>query len=158
MDVLVYAAICAEGEEHACAYHLLSTVVQRVYGLSALPCIARERGGKPYFPDRPDICFNLSHSHGAVVCAVHNRPVGVDIEKFRSAPKRLAGGMEDRVFFYRWTAKEASVKREGKGIGALRRDFEADPLCQSSEELLPGWIVTVCPSEKVEVRFLREEG
>lgn len=158
MDVLVYGARCAEGEEHSCAYRLLSTVVQKVYGLLALPDIARECGGKPYFPDRPDICFNLSHSHGAAVCAVHTRAVGVDIEKLRSAPKRLAGGLDDRAFFYRWTAKEASVKRDGKGIAQLCRDFEPDALCQSSEELLPGWIVTVCPSEQAEVKFLRIEG
>lgn len=158
MDVLVYAALCAEGEEHSCAYRLLSVVVQRVYGLSALPDVARGERGKPYFPDRPDICFNLSHSHGAVACAVHARPVGVDIEKLRPAPKRLAGGMEDRAFFCRWTAKEASVKRDGKGIAQLRRDFEPDPLCKTSEELLPGWIVTVCPSDLSEVRFLRGEG
>lgn len=157
MDVLVYTALCPEGEEHSCVYQLLTTVVQQVYSLSALPDIAREDGGKPYFPVHPDICFNLSHSHGAVVCALHDRPVGVDIEKLRPAPKRLAGGMDDRAFFYRWTAKEASIKREGKGIGALLRDFEPDPLCQSSEELLPGWIITVCPSEKAEVRFLRSD-
>lgn len=157
MDVLVFAAPCAEGEEHSHAYRLLSVVIQRVYGLSTLPCIAREEGGKPYFPDRPDICFNLSHSYGAVVCAVHDRPVGVDIEKLRPAPKRLAKGMEDRAFFFLWTAKEASVKRDGKGIGALRGCFEPDPLCQSSEEVMPGWIVTVCPSDSSEVRFQRDE-
>jgi len=157
MDVLVYAALCPKGEEHSCAYLLLSSVVQRVYGLSTLPCIAREEGGKPYFPERPDICFNLSHSYGAVVCAVHDRPVGVDIEKLRPAPKRLAAGLDDCTFFRRWTAMEASVKRDGKGIAALRRDFEPDPFCESSEELLPGWIVTVCPSGKAEVRFLRDE-
>ncbi len=157
MDVLVYAALCPKGEEHSCAYLLLSSVVQRVYGLSALPCIAREEGGKPYFPDRPDICFNLSHSHGAVACAVHDRPVGVDIEKLRPAPKRLAAGLDDRAFFRRWTAMEATVKRDGKGIAALRRDFEPDPLYESAEELLSGWIVTVCPSDSSEVRFLREE-
>ena len=157
MDVLVYATRCAVGEEHLQAYQLLSTVVQRAYGISALQNIARESGGKPYFPDCPDICFNLSHSYGAVACAVHDRPVGVDIERLRPAPKRLADGMEDIAFFYRWTAKEATVKRDGKGIGALIRDFDPVPLCQSSAEILPGWIVTVCPSEKAEVRFFRFE-
>ena len=92
-----------------------------------------------------------------MVCAVHDRPVGVDIEKLRPAPKRLSGGMEDHAFFCRWTALEATVKRDGKGIAALRSGLEPDALCVSSGELLPGWIITVCPSERVEVRFFLDE-
>lgn len=155
MDVSVYGALCSEGEERACAYRLLTIAVQELYGVFPLPNIARENGGKPYFPERRDICFNISHSHGAVVCAVHDRPIGVDIEKLRRAPKRLAGSMEDREFFRLWTAKEASVKRCGKGIGALLRDLEPDPLCCTFEDFLPGWIVTVCPSETAKIRLVR---
>lgn len=158
MDVYVYGAFCDPGTEHDAAWKLLDRAVAEVFGESVLPAVTRESRGKPYFPDRPDICFNLSHSRGAVVCAVHDRAVGVDIEKMRSAPKRLAAGLDDHAFFLRWTAKEASIKRDGKGIDALRRDFEPDHLCRSSEELLPGWIVAVCPSEPAEIRFLRDEG
>lgn len=156
MDVFVYGALCAAGAERECAYRLLSIAVEQVYRLKALPDIACETGGKPYFPDRRDICFNLSHSHGAAVCAVHDRSVGVDIEKLRRAPKRLAGEMDDLAFFRLWTAKEASVKRDGKGIGALLRGFEPDPLCRTVEDFLPGWVVTVCPSEPGEIRFISE--
>jgi 4'-phosphopantetheinyl transferase len=114
--------------------------------------MALEAGGKPCFPDRPDICFNLSHSHGAAVCALHHLPVGIDVERLRTPPKRLAGGMTDEAFFRLWTAKEATIKRQGLGLGALLRPLEPDPLCQCLEGLLDGWVVTVCPSEAADIR------
>ncbi len=155
MEVIVYAAAGRPGEEKALAYRLLSLALEREYGLREIPETAREPGGKPYFPDRPDVCFNLSHSHGAAVCVLHDKPVGVDVEKLRPAPKRLADGLTDEAFFRLWTAKEATVKRRGEGIAALRRLKEPDPLCQCLENLLEGYIVTVCPSEPAAVQTVR---
>ena len=157
MEVIVYAAAGRPGGEKALARRLLALALEREYGLRGMPETAREPGGKPYFPERPDICFNLSHSHGAAVCAIHDRPVGVDVEKLRPAPKRLAGGLKDEAFFRLWTAKEATVKRRGEGIAALRRLEAPDPLCQCLEGLLEGFIVTVCPSEPAAVRTVRIE-
>lgn len=151
MQVSVFCAECAGGTEHESAWRLLALVLKQVYGTEELPRVEREPEGKPFFPERRDICFNLSHSHGAVACAVHDAPVGVDIERLRRAPKRLAGEMNDRDFFRRWTTKEASSKRDGKGIAALLRDFEPNPLCRTFEDLLPGWIITVCPSVQTEI-------
>ena len=129
------------------ARDLLALAAAEHWGLSPLPQIARREGGKPYFPSRPDVCFNLSHSHGAAVCALHNRPVGIDVEKLRPAPKRLAAGMADEAFFRLWTAREATIKRQGLGIGSLLKPIDPDPLCRCAEGLLEGYIVTVCPSE-----------
>ena len=157
MDVIVYAASGLEGGERALARRLLALALEREYGLRELPEIAREPGGKPFFPSRPDICFNLSHSHGAAVCALHDKPVGIDVEKLRPAPRRLAEGMEDEAFFRLWTAKEATVKRRGQGVAALLRPMEPDSLCRHLEGLLEGYIVTVCPSEEAEVRTVRIE-
>ena len=156
MDILICAASGPKGGEHELAYRLLSLALERELHLS-LPEIAREPGGKPWFPSRPDICFNLSHSHGAAVCALHDKPVGVDIEKLRPAPRRLAGGMEDEAFFRLWTAKEATVKRRGEGLSALLRTFEPAPRCRCLEGLLEGYIITVCPSEEAAVRTVRME-
>lgn len=147
MDLIIYAALCPEGGEHDLAYRLLTLAVRQELGLPHLPDIARETGGKPYFPSRPDVCFNLSHSHSAAVCALHNRPVGIDVEKLRPAPKRLAAGMADEAFFRLWTAREATIKRQGLGIGSLLKPMAPDPLCRCAEGLLEGYIVTVCPSE-----------
>ncbi|MDE7220256.1 MAG: hypothetical protein K2O45_11645 [Oscillospiraceae bacterium] len=152
MDLILYAALGPEGTEHDLALRLLALALERELGLAPPPEIAREAGGKPYFPSRPDICFNLSHSHGAAVCALHNAPVGVDVEKLRPAPERLAQGLDDEAFFRLWTAREATVKRRGQGIGALLRPLDPDPLCRCAEGLLEGYIVTVCPSEEAGIR------
>lgn len=152
MDIIVYAALGPEGGERSLARRLLAAALERELGLPELPEITREAGGKPYFPSRPDICFNLSHSHGAAVCVLHDKPVGIDVEKLRPAPQRLAGGLEDEAFFRFWTAREASIKRRGLGIAALLRPVEPDPMCQCLEGLLKGYIVTICPSEEAVVR------
>ena len=155
MDILVYAASGPDGGERTLAYHLLELALERELHLSPLPEIAWEPSGKPYFPSRPDICFNISHSRGAAVCALHDKPVGVDIEKLRPAPRRLAGDMGDEAFFRLWTAKEATIKRRGEGIGALLQPLELDPRCQYLEGVLEGYIITVCPSEAAAVRTVR---
>lgn len=151
MEIIIYAARCPAGGEHAAARRLLTLAMERELGL-APPDTARAPGGKPFFPSRPDICFNLSHSHGAAVCALHDKPVGIDIEKLRPPPKHLAKSMDAAAFFRLWTAREAAVKREGKGLAALLKPLPPDPLCQCLENLLEGWIVTVCPSEDAAVR------
>ena len=155
MDVIVYGALCPEGEERSCAYRLLALALKQECGVPRLPGIARADGGKPWFPDHPALCFNLSHSHGAAVCALHDRPVGVDVERLRPAPKRLAAGLGDEDFFRLWTAREATVKRQGRGVGALLRPLEPDRLCQCLENFLPGWIVTVCPQKNAPIRVVR---
>lgn len=152
MDLIVYAALGPKGTEHALARRLLAAALERELGLSELPEIAREAGGKPCFLRRPDICFNLSHSHGAAVCVIHDKPVGIDVEKLRPAPRRLAEGRSDEAFFRLWTAREATVKRQGLGIAALLRPMAPDKLCRCLADLLEGYIVTVCPSEDAAVR------
>lgn len=157
MDIIICAARCPSGTEHDFAYLLLARVLERELGLAPLPAIQRASGGKPFFPNHPDICFNLSHSHGAAACAVHNRPIGIDLEKLRPAPRRLANGMDSETFFRLWTAKEATIKREGLGLGALRKLTEPDPRCRCLEGLLEGWTVTVCPSEEADIKIVRLE-
>ena len=147
----MYSALCPEGEEHAAAYQLLLLAVQREFGMDAVPEIEREPGGKPFFVGCSDLHFNVSHSHGAAVCALHDKPVGIDVERVRKAPRRLAQGQEDREFFRTWTCKEATIKRQGLGVGALLRPVETAPECVTFEDALPGWIITVCPTEHAEV-------
>jgi 4'-phosphopantetheinyl transferase len=155
MEIIVYGSLGPEGAERTLAHLLLETALRRELGLETVPPIARGPRGKPWFPDLPDLHFNLSHSHGAAVCALHHLPVGVDVEKVRSAPKRLAAGLGDEAFFRLWTAREAAVKRAGLGVEALRRTRTPDPLCQCLEGFLPGCIVTVCPTEAGPVRTVR---
>ncbi len=157
MDILLYAATCPEGQEKTAAYRLLELAVCREFGLEKLPEIQRREGGKPWFPDCPHLCFNVSHSRGAAVCALHDREIGVDVEKLRPAPPRLSKGMTDEAFFRLWTAREATIKREGRDWRSLLSLTAPDENCQCVENILPGWIVTVCPTEKNSIRAERIE-
>lgn len=157
MDLIIYASQTAREHEKELAWGLLRLALSRELGIRALPEVLREPDGKPFFPALPALHFNLSHSRGGAVCALHSLPVGIDIEKLRPAPRRLAQGMADEPFFRLWTAKEATVKREGKGIAALQSLREPDGLCLCLEELLAGFIITVCPSETAPIQARRVE-
>lgn len=154
MDVVIYGTLCAEGGEHDAAYRLLKEALFREFGMDTVPDIARESGGKPFFPDFPELHFNISHSHGAAVVVLHDNSIGIDVEKLRPAPKRLSAGKADEEFFRSWTAQEATVKRRGGSIAAvLRGRIEIDPLCRVYDDILPGYFVSVCPSSDAPVRI-----
>ena len=110
-------------EEALCAYGLLRFAL----GEKALPAIALGERGKPYFPDRPDLHFSLSHTEGAALVGLSSAPIGVDIEKVRPLGPRVRGklgaNLSDEEAFRRWTALEARSKRSGEGVAAfLHRD------------------------------------
>ena len=117
------------------AYALLAEAALQVWGMAALPGIARLPGGKPVFPDHPDQHFSLSHSGGLALVALSDRPVGADIEVIRprspGLPAYVCRGAEyDRflalggdwpAFYTLWTEKESLLKYTGEGLKALRR-------------------------------------
>ncbi|MDD5017716.1 MAG: 4'-phosphopantetheinyl transferase superfamily protein [Eubacteriales bacterium] len=86
--------------------------------------------GKPYLKSAEGVCFNISHSGCVAMCAVHDKPVGADIEHIRpvddSLAKRIMSDEEwqayqnaigkVRLFFKVWTLKEAYLKYGGTGI------------------------------------------
>lgn len=155
---------------------LLARAVQETWGLSPLPEIARQEGGKPYFPGYPDLHFNLSHSGDLVLCALDSAPVGVDIQLVKtwrpSLPKRVCSQAElvwlERqpelwpAFTLLWTLKEARVKESGQGLTSSIRDIRV-PLPGEEPVLLdglwfrswagPGWAAAACghsePPEKI---------
>ena len=126
--------------QSALAELLLRHVLREEYGLTELPRIERGEKGKPFFPENPDICFNLSHCSTAVACALSSAPVGVDVQEYRticrdkhclSAPPiyRILSETErawveagespeeqDRRFAAVWTCKEAYGKKTGVGF------------------------------------------
>ena len=86
--------------------------------------------GKPFFPDFPDIHFNISHCKHAIAVVVDDKPVGIDVERFVTpSPSLLRYTMNDdevaqveqsehpeRTFAMLWTQKEALFKLYGTGI------------------------------------------
>ncbi len=115
--------------EHETAHDLLKAVIQATYGI-AMPTIAIGTHGKPYFPTRPDISFNLSHCKGMAICGIGAYPMGVDVEWIRplraGVLRRAFSEAEteavkssidpDCTFFQLWTLKESYVKALGIGI------------------------------------------
>ena len=110
---------------------------------------ARTPNGKPFLKNRKlkdrrfnDLQFNISHSHGKIVCAVsHGLLLGVDIENIHrknkieeiaeryfhaseiKALQSIKNEEEKRnLFFTLWTCKEAYIKAIGKTIGTASLD------------------------------------
>lgn len=112
------------------AYGLLAELLAAEYGLPGLPELERQAGGKPFFPQRPDLHFNLSHSGDLALCGVGAAPLGVDLEMVRPRRAGLAryicspeeyawyeelGGDWESLYTI-WTLKEARVKCTGEGL------------------------------------------
>ena len=95
--------------------------------------------GKPFLLARPDIHFSISHTKNAILVAISDAPIGVDIEAFRSPSAALiartmnateqaaiatADGWNihrtpvtrEALFSAIWTRKEAVLKLRGTGI------------------------------------------
>lgn len=112
------------------AYGLLAELLAAEYGLPGLPELERQAGGKPFFPQRPDLHFNLSHSGSLALCGAGTAPLGVDLEVVRPRRAGLAryicspeeyawyeelGGDWESLYTI-WTLKEARVKCTGEGL------------------------------------------
>lgn len=97
--------------------------------------------GKPVIKNHEEWYFNLSHSGKWVVCAVNNRPVGIDVEEMNIMCIDIANRFftthenerikaclceQDRVkeFFKLWTLKESYIKRSGQGLRKRLDSFE----------------------------------
>jgi 4'-phosphopantetheinyl transferase len=121
---------------------VLRSVLSRETGIS--PAKVRLRTGpygKPELGDDDGMHFNMSHSGGITLVAVHTRPIGVDIElvdrridSFDGAPELLTANewaqlskvdrpQRTRQFFRIWTQKEALLKGMGLGISADAGSF-----------------------------------
>lgn len=93
--------------------------------------IDRLPSGQPVLRNR-SACVSISHCDDYIACAVHEKPVGIDIERCRPVKpamlqrvctaNELAWVQEDTErFFEVWTAKEAWFKMTGTGITQFRR-------------------------------------
>lgn len=102
--------------------------------------IERNAAGKPILAGKNDVFLNLSHDGDLAVCAVHERPVGIDVEFVEEKNWRQfhrffteeemqrieTAAVPAREFFTLWTIREAFVKADGRGIALLDKDFSVD--------------------------------
>ncbi len=130
--------------EPLCAWLLLRLALRESFGWTELPPVALTERGKPWFPDYPQVHFNLSHTDGAVLAGLSDRPIGVDIEHIRPVAPRLMEQMgtdTEKAFFRAWVRREARTKCSGRGIGAmLRQEPPPEPgeFCRELE-IFPGY-------------------
>lgn len=102
----------------AAAYSLLEYAFRSEHG-GALPEIKKTPNGKPYFPERPELHFSLSHAGTHVLCAVSGKPVGADIESPRLVSERATrffSTPEELRLFHPldlWVLKESYIKLIG---------------------------------------------
>lgn len=119
--------------------------------------------GKPCFSGFPDIHFNISHTEKAILVAVSDENVGVDIEKITNARNGVAQKYftddekqycqgQDARFFEIWTKKEAYAKYTGKG---LIEGFSTFSVLSDKRDLLyceqyGEYMLSVCSKNAVE--------
>lgn len=136
------------------AYGLLRAALRDRLDWNSLPEVALTDRGKPYFPDFPSVEFSLSHTRGAVLAALHHKPLGVDIETLRPVPprlgRRLAGlWTTEEDFFRLWVRREARTKRTGAGVASMLGE---EPPLEPGEgywplDLFPGYTAGLSGSE-----------
>lgn len=86
--------------------------------------------GKPYITNLSGIYFNISHSDEWVICAIHTKELGADIEKINNIDESIFEHIlskeenkyifnklnKQEIFFEYWCVKESYYKFVGKGI------------------------------------------
>lgn len=141
------------------AYRLLKQGLLEEYGIGENPVFEYNEYGKPsLIVGHPGIYFNLSHCREAAMCAVSDRPVGVDVESLRpvregllrytmnEAEQRLiASAANPGVAFIRlWTMKEATLKLSGRGISNNMKDVIDTEKIRYTTVDRQRYIYTVC--------------
>ena len=149
----------------------LERVLQTEYGISPLPEVARTELGKPWFPALPEIQFSISHSKALILCALSDRPVGVDIEDIRPRRDHLpqyaltkeefqtyqALGGDWPAFYGLWTKKEAWCKYTGQGLRPLWGQTPPEDLHYGAYTG-DGWRAAVCGEEEAPSQIIWLEG
>ena len=148
--------------EPLCAYLILCLALWELYQWRGFPEMAENSMGKPYFPEHPEVHFNISHTTGAVLVGVSDHPIGVDIERIRPVSqrtmRRLADVSTEQDFFRNWVRREARTKRSGNGIGTMMRS--ETPLQQGEFyyelDTFPGYVAGIATRDKAPLGPLRK--
>jgi 4'-phosphopantetheinyl transferase len=120
-------------------------------------CRCGAQHGKPTLPGGPG--FSLTHAGDLVGVAVHDGPVGLDVEQVRPLSDLAALAAhacspaetvtDPMAFFTLWTRKEALLKATGDGLSAPMSAITLGP------SGLVGWVGDGAPDGPVWLRDLR---
>ncbi len=145
---------------HEAGLALLERLYRQRFG-EAMPPIAREEGGKPYFPGK-NIHFSITHTNRHVFCALSDRSIGIDAEELdRPVKPQLARHIlsekeleqylrsqdPHRALLTFWVLKEAAAKETGKGIRGYPNDTDFS-LDDPRVRVLQGCLVAVIEGEQ----------
>ena len=145
---------------HEAGRSLLAEMYSRYVG-GALPEIALEDRGKPYFVDSP-WHFSISHTPCHVFCALSRKRIGIDAEeldrnvKMMLADKILspmekaqydASQEKQRTLLQFWVLKEAQAKMTGDGLRGYPNHTEFTLPDERIREML-GCLVAVMEEEE----------
>ncbi len=121
--------------------------------------IQRDFNGKPFLIDYPGTHFNLSHTLGAVVVAVADKPVGVDIECLCRPNKAMLEryfSEKDINYVYQepvnqseryaevWTRKESCIKKFGLGLASCLNLLKMIECSTTISYRVDNYCVSVC--------------
>ena len=138
---------------HQAGRELLTRMYEQYVG-GPMPEIAVTQRGKPYFAAHPDVHFNISHTHRAVLVGLSDQPLGVDIERLRPVTqrtmRRLAGAITEEAFYQSWVRREARSKRDGAGVATMMRSESPLHYGEYYYELqtFPGYVAGVATRSK----------
>ena len=165
---------CGRNEMRAEGVRLLRLLLEHA-GENTDVELARDPSGRPYIIGRKDLDFNISHSKSLAVCALNvgDGRIGVDTEPmistvpterqqrfaekyFSENEKKLLKKTPD-AFSRIWTAKEAYLKRDGKGIATDLSKI--DTLLLSEEMQLvtlerEDHFITLCVGKNVQFKII----
>ena len=121
--------------------------------------------GKPFVEGFSDVHFNISHSGEWVVCAMDEKPVGIDVEYiapvdlhiaetyFSNSEKEQLFALkqsEQLHFFYElWTLKESYLKFKGEGLSIPLDSFSISNVGKRN-------IVLKCETETLATIFFKQ--
>ena len=101
---------------------LMAAAYADYIGKAALPKIEKMLLHRPLFSKAPELHYSISHSKTHVVCALSERPVGIDTEPSdRVVPEKMiekltcAEEREFLSFLEIWTLRESFFKLTGEG-------------------------------------------
>lgn len=120
---------------------LIRSIINKKLNLNN-DCIKLEQNkyGKPYLKGYPYFNFNISHSEEYIVCAIDDKPIGIDIEsikpiEYKNIAKSFFSISEYNYistadiciqlsrFYEIWTLKESYIKCCGEGLSIPLNSF-----------------------------------
>ncbi len=118
---------------------LLRSVLARL-GIPPAGELEEQPGGKPFFSETPDLCFNVSHSGAWAACVVSSRAAGVDIQEIRPLKADVAGRYfsrweqeyiqkaekPEKAFIEIWALRESYMKKTGEGLALPLEAFSVE--------------------------------